>query len=283
MARQRQNRVPQVVTVLVFALCVFFMIRASLPQPPTVVVARIGNRVITQQELQYRLGKLPPYYRDIAQNNMKQFVEDMVKDELLYQEATARGLQRNKDVREILKEAEKKIVITRLIKELIDDTIVVSDDEIQAYYADYAHAFMTPAKTRVSHILFADEASAVSVLVRLRRGEDFEKLAQQYSIDITRERGGDIGFFTEGSLIPEFEKACMGLEVGALSEIIKTQFGYHIIKVTERLPAQPVSLAEVRDRIADIIWKEKKQKAFNELVENLRKHITVKVNDEVTQ
>ena len=87
-------------------------------------------------------------------------------------------------------------------------------------------------KIRCSHILVEKLSQAQQVMEFLKKGESFESLAQKYSIDSSRERGGDLGYFGHGVMVKEFEKAAFSLEKGQVSEIVKTQFGYHIIKRT---------------------------------------------------
>ena len=85
-------------------------------------------------------------------------------------------------------------------------------------------------KIRCEHILVEKQSLANQLLERIKKGENFEKLAQENSIDSSRRRGGDLGFFGRGMMVREFEKAAFGLEVGEVSQVVKTQFGYHIIK-----------------------------------------------------
>lgn len=89
------------------------------------------------------------------------------------------------------------------------------------------------SKVRCAHILVQKESQAKEVLEKLSKGESFGKLAEQYSIDGTRKRGGDLGFFGKGIMVKEFENAAFALEKGQISGIVKTQFGYHIIKRLE--------------------------------------------------
>jgi peptidyl-prolyl cis-trans isomerase C len=88
-------------------------------------------------------------------------------------------------------------------------------------------------KVRCAHILVTKESQAKEVLEKLSKGESFAKLAEQYSIDGTKKRGGDLGFFGHGMMVKEFEKAAFDLQKGQTSGIVKTQFGYHIIKRLE--------------------------------------------------
>ncbi|MCL4398423.1 MAG: peptidyl-prolyl cis-trans isomerase [Candidatus Parvarchaeota archaeon] len=85
-------------------------------------------------------------------------------------------------------------------------------------------------KIRCAHILVEKESTAKEILEKLKRGESFSKLAEQYSIDGSRRRGGDLGYFGRGIMVKEFEKAAFALQKGQVSDLVKTKFGYHIIK-----------------------------------------------------
>ena len=85
-------------------------------------------------------------------------------------------------------------------------------------------------KIRCAHILVEKQSIALALLERINKGEKFEKLAEKYSLDGSRKRGGDLGYFGRGTMVKEFEKAAFGLNVGQVSEPIKTEFGYHLIK-----------------------------------------------------
>ncbi|MEM2759315.1 MAG: peptidylprolyl isomerase [Nitrososphaerales archaeon] len=88
-------------------------------------------------------------------------------------------------------------------------------------------------KIRCAHILVAKFSDAMQILDRIKKGESFAKLAEQHSLDGTRKRGGDLGYFGRGVMVKEFEKAAFSLETGQISDVVKTQFGYHIIKRLE--------------------------------------------------
>lgn len=118
--------------------------------------------------------------------------------------------------------------ISMLNEKAIFDDIEVSEEEIQERY-DWLKT-----EIRAQHILVEDEEVAKKVLKELNEGADFAELAQEYSSDTTAEEGGDLGFFSTGRMLPEFEEAAYNLEIDEVSNPIKTQYGYHIIKVTDK-------------------------------------------------
>lgn len=159
----------------------------------------------------------------------------------------------------------------------------VTPAEVEARYRENTAAFSTPEQTRASHILFAtegkDEAEvrklAEEVLARVKKGEDFAALAKQYSDDGSKENGGDLDFFPRGMMVPEFETAAWALQPGQTTDqLVQTQFGFHIIRVTDRRPAVTRTLDEVRQQIEDQIRTEKARTEATRLAEQIAGQVT---------
>ena len=130
---------------------------------------------------------------------------------------------------------------------------------------------------RASHILVADEKEARDLLDGLAKGARFEDLAKAHSIDATASRGGDVGFFRAGQLVPDFENACLKLNVGQTSDIVRTQFGYHIIKLTDKKPESQQSFEEARPMIENDLRISKRSELFGKLVTDLKNKYRVNV------
>lgn len=145
----------------------------------------------------------------------------------------------------------------------IGGVVVVPDQEIEDYYRQNLDSFREPEEVRASHILFGDQALAADVLARLQQGSDFAELAQRYSQDPgSAQKGGDLGFFQVGRMIPEFERVAFSLQPGQLSGLVKTQFGFHIIKVTDRHNARMRAFDEVKDEIKERLTRDGQARAF---------------------
>lgn len=157
----------------------------------------------------------------------------------------------------------------------------VSDDEIAAYYAANTAEFQFEAAKRTSHILFnvEDEALANEVLGRVRGGEDFAELATEYSQDKgSAISGGDLGWPTV-DYVPEFEAAIETLAVGEISDLVKTEFGWHIITVTEDRAAGTESLEDATEYIRESLLSSKRQAAYNDLLGRLRSEGDIEILD----
>nr|WP_321466526.1 SurA N-terminal domain-containing protein [uncultured Desulfobulbus sp.] len=137
----------------------------------------------------------------------------------------------------------------------------VSDEDLQAYYQAHLANYQVPEKRRARHILFrveedasdevkaAKKAEAQKVLEQIRQGADFAAMAQKYSDDSSKERGGDLGFFSRGQMVPAFEDSSFSLKPGEVSQVVETPFGYHLIKVEEVQPEKTRGFAEVKEDI----------------------------------
>ncbi|MBD3426161.1 MAG: hypothetical protein GF409_02900 [Candidatus Omnitrophica bacterium] len=244
------------------------------------VIASIGSSEITLDDLNERISNLPPRYRQIVQKRKDEFLEEIINDKLLYQEAVRSGLAKEKDVQEVIQRAKEKILIARLLKDRVEDPIEVTDEEILEFYNTNNDKYMTPEIMRVSHILVPSEAEAEAIRARIASGEDFEAIARAKSVDPTAQRGGDIGYFPKGQLMPKFEQACAELDVGEVSGVVKTKLGYHIIKLTDRKPPELRPLDQVKDDIISKLRTIEKQQRFNELMTELREKTSIKINEE---
>lgn len=193
---------------------------------------------------------------------------------------------------EILEQATVQAVIERELgkKE------IVSDADIRKYYEDHAEAYREPEKARVQHILFATrkipsgeplpldqrlakKAAAEKTVTRARNGEDFSKMVQELSDDPeSKPKNGELTFVKgRGIVPPQFESATFSLEVGKISDPVLTVFGYHVIKLLEKIPPAQVPLEKVQERIRSGLQREAVQKKLPEFVERLKKDAAVEI------
>lgn len=247
------------------------------------VVATVGNEVITMQTVDERISRLPSHYQSMLKSRKKELVEDMVLEALLFNEAKARGLENDKEVKAMLEEARKKIIISKLIKDEVENRSMVSDKEAEDHYNAHKNEFITPERWKASHILVKTEGEAKAILDELAKGKQFEDLAKEKSQDTSAKRGGDVGFFTKGQMVPEFEEAAFKLEVGKVSPIVKSQFGFHVIKLTDKKPVQEQELKDVSGRIKNELLSKKKQEAFDKMVADLKTKTKVVINESLLE
>lgn len=176
-------------------------------------------------------------------------------------------------------EIKDQIIISKVTGMDIRNQITVSEKEIKDYYENHKSEFSEPEEVKASHILIAvhkdkSEEKArqqvYQIYERLKKGDEFASLARLYSDDGTAKDGGDLGFFSRGMMVSKFEDAAFALRVGETGEPIKTQFGYHIIKVTDKKAPKPHSLEEAHSAIENKVGQEKFQKKYKEVVADLK-------------
>jgi peptidyl-prolyl cis-trans isomerase C len=183
--------------------------------------------------------------------------------------------------------ARRNIVIDNLLQKEVFGKITVTEADAKKFYDENPDKFKMPERTRASHILISADQKATpeekkkarekaeAARKRVAGGEDFATVAKAESNCPSSSKGGDLGYFTKGQMVPEFEKAAAALKLGELSSVVETPFGYHIIKVTERKPAETIPFAEVKDRIEEYLKGQQGQKPMSEYVEKLRKNAKI--------
>jgi peptidyl-prolyl cis-trans isomerase D len=185
--------------------------------------------------------------------------------------------------------ADFKIPEKRKIRYLLIDIdalrakVVVSPADVERAYNEGIDQYTTPEQVRASHILFktdgkddaAVKAKAEEVLKQAKSGADFAELAKKYSEDeSSAKNGGDLDYFSKGRMVPEFDQVAFSMQPGQISDLVKSQFGYHIIKVVDKKPASTKTLAEVRQQITDQLAYERAQAQAADLADKLQKQIS---------
>ena len=173
----------------------------------------------------------------------------------------------------------RNIEVSLLAFEVSTKDIVITDAEVENFYKTNLDKFRTEEQVRASHILVKTAEEAQAVIAELEQGKAFDDVAAERSIDTgSAVVGGDLGFFQRGDMVQEFEDAAFSLEVGKTSDIVKTDYGYHVILVTERIDSKPISLEEAREFIVRKI-KEQQAPTVADLVSDLMATTPVMVFD----
>ncbi|MBT2647671.1 peptidylprolyl isomerase [Bacillus sp. ISL-34] len=157
----------------------------------------------------------------------------------------------------------KDIVVYLQTKKLVEPRITVTDDEISTYFEDNKETFAQAEQVEASHILVEDEKTAKKVAKEIADGGDFAKLAAEYSTDTeTADNGGSLGYFGKGDMVAEFEDVAFDLDINKVSDPVKTDYGYHIIKVTGKKEAKKANLEDSKDVIKETLLSEKLQEEY---------------------
>ncbi|WP_342603776.1 peptidylprolyl isomerase [Peribacillus sp. FSL E2-0159] len=157
----------------------------------------------------------------------------------------------------------KDIVVYLQTKKLVEPRITVTDDEISTYFEDNKDTFAQAEQVEASHILVEDEKTAKKVAKEIAEGGDFAKLAAEYSTDTeTADNGGSLGYFGKGDMVEEFEDVAFDLDINKVSDPVKSDYGYHIIKVTGKKEAKKANLEDSKDVIKETLLSERLQEEY---------------------
>ena len=168
--------------------------------------------------------------------------------------------------------------IEEAISRLAYSNIVISKEAVAAYYRQQRADFDRPQQVRARQITLAKEADGQQVLGQLRQGLDFAEAARRFSISPDAEQGGDLGFFGRGQMPDVFDVVVFELPIGRISELVKSEYGYHLFLVEERRSAQRLTLEQVQDQIAARLRAEKQEEAYRDWLQSLRSQATIEVD-----
>ena len=176
------------------------------------------------------------------------------------------------------KELKESLIMEKLLQEAVYSLVNVTDEEITAYYNANREEFDRPAQVRARQIVVADEAQGQEILGLLRQGQPFADIAKKYSLSPDAEKGGDLGFFSRGEMPPEFDEVVFDLPVNRLSELVKSDYGYHIFLVEEKRKAKKLRKKDVAEEIRSILENQKKEAVYLEWLQNMRSRAVIHVD-----
>lgn len=175
------------------------------------------------------------------------------------------------------KELEQSLLIEKLARQVVYPDVTVSDEEVVAYYEENKDDFDRPAQVRARQIVVASQEEGERILGLLRAGEAFEAVARQHSLSPDSDHGGDLGFFSRGEMPVEFDQVVFTLPLGQISDLVKTEYGFHIFLVEERRDAVRLTLNQVRDEIRDELRAEKEELAYQQWLVDMRGRSKIEV------
>jgi peptidyl-prolyl cis-trans isomerase C len=253
------------------------------------VVASVGSENITLNDLKARLSETPSTYQQYiaSADGRRQFLNLLIREKVLVSEARNLGIPKDPAYKAAvqkfketwsrrLREYEETLQVESTLTRLRSKDLAVTDGEVEKFFNEHNADYARPVQVLASHILVNTEAEAQAALARLKAGDSFEKVARALSKDPpTAARGGKLSPFTRGTLVPEFEDAAFRLKVGETSGIVKSQFGFHIIKKLgeKMLPAR--TLADAREEIRTRLERDK----FNQWVTARQAALGVRVDE----
>lgn len=230
------------------------------------ILVTVNGKNITKQDAQTFLNSQAPQanFSELKPEEQKMIVDRLVEKELFTELASKEGIDKKPEFKRNMEKIKEELLVNMWMKEQLDNA-VVSDSEAKEFYDKNAEKFMGQESMSARHILVADEKTAQDIINTLKplKGEalktKFIELAKTKSTGPSGPKGGDLGTFTKGQMVPEFSKAVWALENGQITTApVKTQFGYHVIYLDKKTQAQPISYESVKEKIIASL----KQKQF---------------------
>lgn len=262
----RSLRVASLVVGVVLATTGTAWTADSAPADP--VVARVNNQDIKRSEVMRAMTSLPPQLQQLPpQMLVPTIIEQMINGKLVSAAGYAQKLQDDKEVKDRLKRAEERFVQEAYLNRTIGSKM--TDAKLQEAYKKYLDENPSKEEIRARHILVDSEEKAGEILAKLAAGTDFAALASEASTDkAAAAQGGDLGYFSQDEMVPEFSTAAFALQPGQITPAaVKTQFGWHIIKVEDRRQSTPPTFEDIKDQLKSDV----SQDLMAEVVEDLRK------------
>lgn len=241
------------------------------------VLAVVDGRNITEMDLNFlvqSMGQNAAHFQ--GENGKKQLIEELVMQELLYSDALEKGYDKDAEFIQAVEHMQKTLLKQYALNKLLS-TIQVSDEEALEYFNAHSDLFKNPETARASHILVSTLEEAESISEEIKGGLSFEEAAQKYSSCPSKAEGGDLGEFSRGRMVPEFEHAAFNMEPGTVSAPVQSQFGYHIIKLASKNEAAAPNFEDVKASVKQQLASVKQGEVYTATQETLKGKYNVEV------
>jgi peptidyl-prolyl cis-trans isomerase C len=249
----------------------------------TDVLATVGNHAITREMLDHIISTIPEENRVpfLTPDGRKKILDEVVSFTLMADAAKAEGLDKDPAIKTRLEYAQTEYLAREYFRRQLAKTPQVTEQELEAYYKEHLPEFKPSEEIQTRHILVKTEAEANKILEQVKAGKDFSELAKKYSIDPAGARGGKLelqdgrDWLPKGTFEKSFEHELFKISKGEVGGPIKTQFGWHIVKIDDRRTPEPPSFVQVRTMIKNRLQEQKNAQVNNQLTEQAKKSIPV--------
>ncbi len=239
------------------------------------ILANVNGRDITRREVEGFIRSMGPQGSQFnTEDGIKRVCDELINQELFYLDAIKNKYEQEeafkKELEVLIESALKNYAINKVLS-----SAKVTDEDARKYYDSHREYFKTPEQISASHILVDSEEKAMELRKEILDGKDFEIVAKENSSCPSKENGGSLGRFGRGQMVKEFEDAAFNSEVGQITEPVKTQFGYHLIRVDEKFQPSIKSFDEVKEQVKSQLLALKQQEIYLNKATDLKKEYKV--------
>ncbi len=246
------------------------------------VLASVEGIEIREKDLNELIQHLPPEQQTPfkTEKGRQELLHELVAQNLFYLQGLEDHIEEKEAFQAMLEDAKVKLLKSFVIADFMKN-ITIDDDEVKNFYDAHPEQMMSAPSIRASHILVPAEQQALDILAEIKAGDKtFEEAAKAYSTCPSREKGGDLNYFQKGRMVPPFEEAAFAMSVGEISDPpVKTEFGYHIIKVTDTKEPELLPFEIIQDNLKRYLLGEKQNEQFNQRIAELKQKYNVTIND----
>lgn len=228
------------------------------------VLAIVDGKEIRRQDVVKLVNSMPPQMQQIPIEQLFPLaLEQTISNSLIDKKAKASGLSNDPDIKKQLAQAKEQLIRSKFIENAVNERL--TDERLKESYDGYVAGFPELQEVKAAHILVEDEKKAKEIISKLNKGEDFATLAKENSQDGSAENGGDLGYFSENEVVPEFAAAAFSLDSGSYTKTpVKTQFGFHVIRVDEKRKRPPAPFEQVQQFLAQELQRTIVDEVLNE-------------------
>lgn len=271
-----------ILSLAVLAAAVYLSLRPRRDRQKD-ILAVVGDEWIIAEQLR----RVWQAFSETEPVSPELVLQGMIEEKKLVGLARVAGIEETDRFRRALAEVRERLLVDLFLEEEFSALPAPGEREIEEFWRENAGDFAVPELVRVSHILLREppeeEGAAAdlarSLLRRVGEGEEFAELARRYSQADSAPRGGDLGFFRPGQLLSELEGVARGLETGGIAGPVRTDYGYHLVKVTDRRPPRVRELNEARDEVVSALLFRRRQERMEQLQEKAARKAPVWVDE----
>lgn len=236
------------------------------------ILAKVGQKEITNLDVQGAIQGLDPFQAQQFQTEegQKYVLDDLINQELLYMYAKDNKIDQDEEFRTEMKRVEENVLKQYVINKILT-SVKLTEEEKKAFFEAQKQSFSKPETASAKHILVDSEEKANDILGKINAGEvSFEDAAKEHSTCPSKDAGGDLGTFGRGQMVPEFENAVFNMNNGEVSGPVKTQFGYHLIKLENKNESSIPEYDEVAEEVGKALLFQKQGEVYQQKLNEVK-------------